>query len=132
MHNLYELQSVLEALKNLFWLCGDGLAVVSVLCLVSALRGPLFQRASMVDGNAVRRTVGKHELKIAQLIPPEIVPTDQILQPDLEFPHILCSSPGLLIPLGSDCTLSLVVHGRIQRRDGHIYKWQRRWAVRWP
>jgi hypothetical protein len=49
------------------------LAVVSVLCLVSALRGPLFQRASMVDGNAVQYTGGKHELKVAQLIPPNFL-----------------------------------------------------------
>jgi hypothetical protein len=73
MYDLYESQSILGALKNLFCLRGDGLAIVSVLCLVSALRGPLFQRASMVDGNAVRHTVGKQELKVAQLIPPNFL-----------------------------------------------------------
>jgi hypothetical protein len=70
MYDLYESQAVLGALKNLFRLRGDGLAVVSLLCLVSALRGPLFQRASMVDGNAVRHVVGMQELKVAQLMPP--------------------------------------------------------------
>jgi hypothetical protein len=38
-------------------------------------------------------------------------PTDQILQPDLGVPHYLCSSPRLHVPLGSDRTLGLVVHG---------------------
>jgi hypothetical protein len=73
MYDLYESQAILGALKNLFCLRGDGLAVVSVLCLVSALRGPLFQRASMVDGNAVRHIVGQQELKIAQLVPPNFL-----------------------------------------------------------
>ncbi|KAF1979695.1 hypothetical protein BU23DRAFT_636905 [Bimuria novae-zelandiae CBS 107.79] len=73
MYDLYESQSILGALKNLFRLRGDGLSVVSVLCLVSALRGPLFQRASMVDGNAVRHIVGKQELQVAQLIPPNFL-----------------------------------------------------------
>jgi hypothetical protein len=73
MYDLYESQSILGALKNLFRRRGDGLAVVSVLCFMSALRGPLFQRASMVDGNAVRHTVGKQELKVAQLIPPNFL-----------------------------------------------------------
>jgi hypothetical protein len=40
---------------------------------VSALRGPLFQRASMVNGIAVRHTVGKQELKVAQLILPNFL-----------------------------------------------------------
>jgi hypothetical protein len=73
LYDLYESQSILGALKNLFRLRGDGLAIVSVLCFVSALRGPLFQRASMVDGNAVRNTVGKQEFKVAQLIPPNFL-----------------------------------------------------------
>jgi hypothetical protein len=73
MYDLYESQAIFGALNNLFCLRGNGLAFVSVLCLVSALRGPLFQRASMVDGNAVRHTVGKHELKVAQLIPPNFL-----------------------------------------------------------
>ncbi|USP81703.1 hypothetical protein yc1106_08977 [Curvularia clavata] len=73
MYDLYESQSILGALKNLFYLRGDGLAVVSVLCFISALRGPLFQRASMVDGNAVQYIVGKQELKVAQLIPPNFL-----------------------------------------------------------
>jgi hypothetical protein len=73
LYDLYESQFILGALKNLFRLRGNGLAVVSVLCLVSALRGPLFQRASTVDGNAVRHTVGKQELKVAQLIPPNFL-----------------------------------------------------------
>lgn len=73
MYDLYESQSILGALKNLFRLRGDRLAVVSVLCLVSALRGPLFQRASTVDGNTIRHTVGKQELKVAQLIPPNFL-----------------------------------------------------------
>jgi hypothetical protein len=70
MYDLYESQSILGALKNLFHLRGDGLAVVSVLCLVSALRGPLFQRASTVDGATLQHVVGKQELEVAQLIPP--------------------------------------------------------------
>ncbi|CAI6332970.1 unnamed protein product [Periconia digitata] len=73
MYDLYESHSILGALNNLFRLRGNGLAVVSVLCLVSALRGPLFQRASTVDGNALRETVGRQELKIAQLIPPNFL-----------------------------------------------------------
>jgi hypothetical protein len=70
MYDLYESQSIFGALKNLFHLRGDSLAIVSVLCLVSALRGPLFQRASMVDGATLQRVVGKQELKVAQLVPP--------------------------------------------------------------
>jgi hypothetical protein len=73
MYDLYESQTILGALKNLFHLRDDGLAIVSVLCLMSALRGPLFQRASMVDGNAVQHIVGKQELKVAQLIPPNFL-----------------------------------------------------------
>jgi hypothetical protein len=73
MYTLYESQSILGALKNIFRLRGDKLAVISVLCLVSALRGPLFQRASVVDGNAMRNTTGKQELKLAQLIPPNFL-----------------------------------------------------------
>jgi hypothetical protein len=73
IYDLYESQSILGALKNLFCLRGDGLAVVSVLCLVLALRGPLFQRASMVDGSAIRHTVGTQELKVAQLVPPNFL-----------------------------------------------------------
>jgi hypothetical protein len=73
MYDLYESQSILGALKNLFRLRADGLAIVSVFCLVSALRGPLFQRASMVDSNAVQDIVGKQELKVAQLIPPNFL-----------------------------------------------------------
>jgi hypothetical protein len=37
--------------------------------------------------------------------------TDQVLQSDLEFPHNLCSNPGLVRPLGSDRTLGVVVPG---------------------
>jgi hypothetical protein len=70
MYDLYESQSILGAIKNLSCLRGDKLAVVSVLCLLSALRGPLFQRASMIDSNAVRNTTGKQELKVAQFLPP--------------------------------------------------------------
>jgi hypothetical protein len=73
MYYLYESQSILGALRNLFCLRGDSLAVVSVLCLVSALRGPLFQRASIVDGNAIRHVVGNDEFKVAQLIPPNFL-----------------------------------------------------------
>jgi hypothetical protein len=73
MYNLYESQSILGALKNIFRLQGDKMAVVSVLCLVSALRGPLFQRASIVDSNAMQNTTGKQQLKVAQLIPPNFL-----------------------------------------------------------
>jgi hypothetical protein len=73
MYDLYESQSVLGALKNLFRRRGDKLAVVSVLCLVSALRGPLFQRASIIDSNAMRITTGKQEFKVAQLVPPNFL-----------------------------------------------------------
>ena len=73
MFDMYESQSILGALKNLFRLRCNSLAIVSVLCLVSALRGPLFQRASIVDGNAVQHIVGKQELKVAQLIPPNFL-----------------------------------------------------------
>ncbi|PVI00698.1 hypothetical protein DM02DRAFT_718230 [Periconia macrospinosa] len=73
MYYLYESHFILGALKNLFHFRGDGLAVVSVLCFVSALRGPLFQRASTVDGNTLRHTDGKQELKVAQLIPPNFL-----------------------------------------------------------
>jgi hypothetical protein len=69
MYDLYESQTILGALKNILRLRGNELAVASVLCLVSALRGPLFQRASVVDGNAMRNPTGKQELKVAQLIP---------------------------------------------------------------
>jgi hypothetical protein len=73
MYDLYESQSILGALKNLFHLRGDSLAIVSVLCLVSALRGPLFQRAVMVDSATLHHVVGKQELKVAQLIPPNFL-----------------------------------------------------------
>jgi hypothetical protein len=73
MYDLYESQSILGALKNLFNLRGDGVAIVSVLCLVSALRGPLFQRAAMVDSATLQHVVGKQELKVAQLIPPNFL-----------------------------------------------------------
>jgi hypothetical protein len=61
MYDLYESQSILGAFKNLFRRRGDKLAVVSLLCLVSALRGPLFQRTSIIDSNALRTTTGKQE-----------------------------------------------------------------------
>jgi hypothetical protein len=73
LYDLYESQSILGALKNLCRLRGDRLAFVSVLCLVSALRGPLFQRASTIDSNAMRNIIGKQELKVAQLIPPNFL-----------------------------------------------------------
>jgi len=73
MYDLYGSQTIMGAIKNLFHLRGDRLSVVSVLCLVSALRGPLFQRASMVEGNATRMTVGTQELRVAQLVPPNFL-----------------------------------------------------------
>lgn len=73
MYDLYESQPITGALRNLFCLRGDSLAVVSVLCLMSALRSPLFQRASMVDGDAVRHIVGNQKLKVAQIIPPNFL-----------------------------------------------------------
>ncbi|KAH5581680.1 hypothetical protein HBI24_130090 [Parastagonospora nodorum] len=73
MYNLYEFQSILGALKNILCLRGDKLAAVSVLCLVSALRGPLFQRASMIDGNAMLNTTGSLGIKVAQLVPPNFL-----------------------------------------------------------
>lgn len=73
MYNLYESQSILGALKNILSLRGDKLAAVSLLCLVSALRGPLFQRASTIDGDAMLNTTGNLEVKVAQLIPPNFL-----------------------------------------------------------
>ena len=70
MYDLYESQAILGALKNIFRLRGNQVVAVFVIYLLSALRGPLFQRASMVDSNSVHHIVGKQELKVAQLIPP--------------------------------------------------------------
>jgi hypothetical protein len=73
MYDLYESQSFLGAIKNLVHLRVNRLAVVSILCLVSALRGPLFQRASVVMSNVTRYTSGMQELHVAQLIPPGFI-----------------------------------------------------------
>lgn len=73
MYDLYESQSLLGAVNNLVRLRGDKLAVVAMLCLVSALRGPLFQRASVVVSNATRTTSGLQTLGVAQLIPPNFM-----------------------------------------------------------
>ncbi|KAF1850625.1 uncharacterized protein K460DRAFT_372824 [Cucurbitaria berberidis CBS 394.84] len=70
MYDLYEFHSLVGAINNLVRLRGNRLAVVTLLCLVSALRGPLFQRASVVVGNATWKTSGVQKLNVAQLIPP--------------------------------------------------------------
>jgi hypothetical protein len=70
MYDLYESQSFMGAINNLVHLRGNKLAIASVLCLVSALRGPLFQRASLIQSNMIRATSGVQRLDVAQLIPP--------------------------------------------------------------
>lgn len=60
-------------MDNLVHLRCNRLAFVSILCLVSALRGPLFQRASVVVDKVTRRTSATLELHIAQLIPPNFL-----------------------------------------------------------
>jgi hypothetical protein len=78
MYDLYESQSFIGALVNLAYGRGNKLAVVSVLCVVSALRGPLFQRASVVVSNALLNTSGVLTLHVAQLIPPYFMYQDGI------------------------------------------------------
>ena len=73
MYDLYESHSFAGALTNLVRLRGDKLAVATLLCLVSALRGPLFQRASVVVGSSTRRTEGVQSVRVAQLIPPNFL-----------------------------------------------------------
>lgn len=68
--DLYESHSYMGALNNLVHFRWNGLAIVSVLCLVSTTRGPLFQRASLIDSNAVLKTSGDQNLRVAQLLPP--------------------------------------------------------------
>lgn len=70
MYDLYESQSFIGAIHNLVHLRGNRLAIASILCLVSALRGPLFQRASLIESNVIRATSGTQRLDVAQLIPP--------------------------------------------------------------
>lgn len=73
MYDLYESQFIVGAPKNLLRWRGDRLAFVSLLCMVSALRGPLFQRASVVNGSAMRSTVGVLQQNVAQLVPPNFL-----------------------------------------------------------
>lgn len=70
MYDLYESHAFVGAINNLVRLRPNKLAIVSVLCLVSSLRGPLFQRSSVVMSNVTRKTSGTQQLHIAQLIPP--------------------------------------------------------------
>ncbi|KAF2184724.1 hypothetical protein K469DRAFT_739323 [Zopfia rhizophila CBS 207.26] len=73
MYDLYESHTFLGALNNVIRLRVNKVAVASILCLVSALRGPLFQRASLVMSNVTRDTSGEQELRVAQLIPPGFI-----------------------------------------------------------
>ncbi|KAF2132764.1 hypothetical protein P153DRAFT_382391 [Dothidotthia symphoricarpi CBS 119687] len=70
MFDLYESHSFLGALNNMAHLRPDRLAIVSIFCLFSTLRGPLFQRTSVVIGGVTQKTSGMHQIHVAQLIPP--------------------------------------------------------------
>lgn len=70
MNDLYESHFILGALTNLAHLRINKVAVVSILCALSALRGPLFQRASVVQSNVIQRISGQQNLTVAQVIPP--------------------------------------------------------------
>ncbi|KAH8656647.1 hypothetical protein BGZ60DRAFT_532226 [Tricladium varicosporioides] len=69
LHEIYESGFVLTSLKRLFT---GSFNIVVFACLVNAistLRGPLFQRASTVQGGAIRHTSGIGDMLIAQSFP---------------------------------------------------------------
>ncbi|KAF2466118.1 uncharacterized protein BDR25DRAFT_237763 [Lindgomyces ingoldianus] len=70
MYDIYESRAFLGAVDNLLHLRPNMVAISAILCLASTLRGPLFQRASVVNSNFVKEYFNDYELKVAQIIPP--------------------------------------------------------------
>ncbi|ORY19541.1 hypothetical protein BCR34DRAFT_133713 [Clohesyomyces aquaticus] len=70
LYDIYESQAFVGAAKSLLRLRPSKVAITALLCLASTLRGPLFQRASVVTSNYATERVKNHELRVAQLIPP--------------------------------------------------------------
>lgn len=73
LYDMFESYSVLGALNNLVRRRGDRLAVATLLCLVSALRGPLFQRATVVNEGWREKVNGVQEVRVAQVLPPGLM-----------------------------------------------------------
>jgi hypothetical protein len=75
-----------------------------LLCLISSLRDPLFQRASIVDPGFQRNTTGELKLALAKLIPPGFYFGNGSLYSD-EFQNVLdqYTSDQPLVPASNQC-----------------------------
>lgn len=73
MHITYESHFFLGALKSIMGGRPNKVAIATLLCLISGLRGPLFQRASVINSQFIHDHQAQYELQIAQLIPPHFL-----------------------------------------------------------
>ncbi|PSN65887.1 hypothetical protein BS50DRAFT_677221 [Corynespora cassiicola Philippines] len=70
MWELYESQAFFGAIHSLIRRSPNYVGIAALLCTISALRGPLFQHASSVDGEFSRHSSATHDIRVAQVLPP--------------------------------------------------------------